>query len=152
MLIIGKIYDGNLMWIFHDEVPGSADFKQYAADYFVINTLPEISRDIKLVVDILASKQESWIEVFGSICKGIHDLIDKMSVEQHGDEFEGAGKPMTAWYEDRSFDEKLASYLLTGGQGSFDDKIIVFIGDRGLGNQFLDIVKRLLLTNERYFD
>jgi hypothetical protein len=75
---------------------------------------------VKLPVD--------WVETFGPRCEYLHDRIDAASVSMGRQERVGDGCPMTAWHDDLSDIEDIVSYILTGGQGSAETKIVVVIG------------------------
>ena len=58
-----------------------------------------------------------------------HDAIDRAAVLAARRTGAGDAYPMTTWDEDLTADGEFASYALTGGQGTYESKVILVIGD-----------------------
>lgn len=96
-------------------------------DCFVVSRRVDGSLSNKELFEAIARRAD-WVEVFGLDAENIHDAIDRASVEAGRQRRIGEGTPMTAWHEDLSDDQAIASYILTGGQGVAEHKVVVVIG------------------------
>jgi hypothetical protein len=110
-------------------------------DCFVLNRHDVLSQDTVLsIAKQLAQPRFEWIEVFGFNAELLHDMIDRAAVTIGRQSMIGNGNPMTAWNEERVELREILSYIVTGGQGACDWKVLLVIGTE---SQFQEVVSTL---------
>lgn len=99
-------------------------------DFFLINRKPNAIVEESILIDAIAIHAEDWVEVFGLDAEAIHDAIDLASVTLMRQHAIGDGNPMTAWHDDIIDELDIAAYILTGGLGHGENKIVLVMGTR----------------------
>lgn len=126
--IIGRVYDSKLRSIRSTQgVAQRIKEVDFEFDCFLVNRTKNAT-DVEIMLLEAIASGASWVEIFGLDAEKIHDAIDEASVRIKRQRSVGDGNPMTAWHEDMMGDADIASYILTGGQGDAEQKIIVVIG------------------------
>ncbi len=72
-----------------------------------------------------------WVETMGEKAESLHDSIDNASVLIGRQKRVGDGIPMTAWHQDLSHVDQMRDYLVLGGHGGTENKLVVVIGPEG---------------------
>ena len=110
--------------------------KECDYDCFVVNRTVHLpAEDIGVVAATLADRQCKWIEVFGFDAERLHDAIDEAAVAIGRQTKIGDGDPMTSWNDESITESEIAAYVLTGGQGTSDWKLVLVIGDENAERQ-----------------
>ena len=98
-------------------------------DSFVISRRSAYKHDaIAQIISSIANSKVDWVEVIGFNAEAIHDAVDRASVSAGRQKAVGEGVPMTAWDSDYHSDDEVAKYILTGGFGSHNKKLIFYLG------------------------
>lgn len=115
-------------------------------DCFVISRRSaNIQQDeITQIISLIANSTVDWVEVIGFNAEAIHDAIDLASVGAGRQKAVGDGVPMTAWDSDYHADDAVAKYILTGGFGSYDKKLIFYFGTAEQELAFVDAVYSII--------
>ena len=126
------------------DTPWPIDFlgKEREFDCFVVNTRDWLSEDhIRILATKLARSSCSWVEVFGFGAEHIHDAIDSEAVNNGRQSKVGEGDPMTSWNDERIEENELALYMLTGGQGYSQWKLILVIGEKDVESRISTVIE-----------
>jgi len=123
-----------------DQLP----WKGQACDAFVVlidtsgireSDLTELSRSLmRLPVD--------WVETLGPGSERLHDIIDRESVSMGRQSRVGDANPMTAWHDDLADSRSMANYVVLGGHGSSQNKLVVVIGPDDCATGFAHLLKK----------
>jgi hypothetical protein len=98
-------------------------------DCFVLNRRNTLPKDVAMAIATkLAEPRFEWCEVFGFGAELLHDAVDDVAVVTGRQTEIGAGNPMTTWDAETTELRELLSYILTGGQGTCDWKLVLVIG------------------------
>ena len=98
-------------------------------DAYIVNTA-ELLSDVELrhIASTPLRFHVEHVASLGHFAERIHDQIDEAAVELGFQSAVGEGVPMTFWNDDlRSFEE-IAAYVLRGGVGGNDDKLVFIKG------------------------
>lgn len=113
-------------------------------DCFIVNQAEDFDGANNCIIEVVARKAGSWVEIFGNAAEQIHDTVDEASVRIGRQCAVGEGEPMTAWYEGLSAEE-IASYIWTGGQGESNIKVLILVGSQTSVAE----LKRTLMEHQR---
>lgn len=95
-------------------------------DCFIVNRVTKFDGDSSVLLQAITSRAGKWVEALGNAAEEVHDAIDATSVRIGRQSAIGEGDPLTTWHDDMS-DSDIASYVLTGGPGSSDTKVVVIV-------------------------
>jgi hypothetical protein len=114
-------------------------------DCFVVNFDNALTQDIVLsIAGKLAKPCFQWIEIFGFHAELLHDTIDRAAVASGRQTKIGDGNPMTAWDDGRMELKDTLAYIMTGGQGSCDWKLLLVIGTEGQVQELFSALSTLV--------
>lgn len=141
---LGSIYDSQLLCLHvNDRVAEEILALEFAFDCFLINRKNDFDGNKSRLIELLAARTTDWIEVFGFNAETIHDAIDVASVRSMRQDAIGDGDPMTAWHDEITDDSDIASYVLTGGYGYCENKLLVVVGTNSDERVLLDAIARI---------
>lgn len=112
-------------------------------DCFLINRQTDAPSYQSELIEAIARCTTGWVEVFGIDAEKLHDAIDLSSVFLKRQLRIGDGNPMTAWHDDMTGDSEIASYVLSGGQGTASAKIVIVLGSNVAERSLLDQLREL---------
>jgi hypothetical protein len=98
----------------------------------------------RLLVDLVVCDTD-WVETFGPGSEHLHDLVDRASVLVGRQSAVGDGSPMTAWHEDLVDCADIVAYVIQGGHGHCDVKLVLIVGSEEQVKDFIAEVRRQLV-------
>jgi len=112
--------------------------------------------DVDLLSDDIAQKTAEdlvrvtvdWVETMGPKCEFLHDLVDHAAVSAGKQAAVGDGHPMTAWHNDFSDAEKMASWVCLGGHGLSLNRLVIVFGPDSAVLQFALTLSELVSRDE----
>jgi len=90
----------------------------------------------------LVDLDTDWVETMGKKSEYLHDTVDLASVAAGRQTKVGDGSPMTVWDDDMTDFEAMVDYVQLGGQGAFDNKLVIVVGPKSAAVAFADRIGR----------
>lgn len=131
IITIGHFHDVRFLCVrFPEDALGIITNIECEFDCFLINRKANAVAEEAILINAIALHTKDWVEVIGLDAEAIHDAIDIASVTLMRQRAVGDGNPMTAWHDDIVDGPEIAAYILTGGLGHAENKLVLVMGAR----------------------